>query len=313
MQNTNFNITPGHVYGYTRVSTHRQATEKNGLDYQYDLCENYSKNVIKKNIFEFHTDVGSSYNNEFALKNLTKLVKNMPTNSLILVSETSRLGRNTFQVFRLLREIINKKSYVISIAENLCFNKTRLMNKQFYQKIIEAEKDSDLISIRVTNALSSIRARGGHIGMAPYGYSKQRVNGLMILVSNDNEKKIIKKLIEKFNVVKNYFDVTCYLLKNKIMKRNKYWSTSAVKDILTKFYPGHQQKLVARSKLTINLEDDEVMNNSNKNNIIIAEEEMDVDVVRRSKRLKTKEDSHLMICDDNDNYDLDNFIDMSIN
>ncbi len=163
-----FNINPINFYIYSRVSSKKQASDSShGLDSQEELCEQYLKNIYNfndKKILDnvnYYCDIGSSYSNPKALHQLALLSKQIEPDSLILISEISRLGRNVRQVINLLKVFEDKNCKIISVSEGLCFNKNKLINKQFYQKIIDAERESDLISIRTTNANKIIKSKGG--------------------------------------------------------------------------------------------------------------------------------------------------------
>jgi hypothetical protein len=58
-------------------------------------------------------DIASSYNDINALKNLNKLMKKIQENSVIIVSDISRLGRNCFQVFNMLKKVKTGESIKI--------------------------------------------------------------------------------------------------------------------------------------------------------------------------------------------------------
>lgn len=194
---SNFNINNvGDVFAYCRVSTWKQYNQNDnytcGIDNQYEACQRYSNNTLHSNINYYHHDVGSSYNGKNILKELNKLTKLINNNDVILVHDVSRLGRNIEQVFKLLLAVKRKGCYIISVTDNVCYGKTRLMDKKFWYKIIAAEEDSDKKSERMTLRIAKIRAKGGHIGIVPYGYTLQKMNGVPRLVKSEEEQAIMK-------------------------------------------------------------------------------------------------------------------------
>lgn len=238
-----FNIKPENFYIYSRVSTIAQSLDSRfGLDSQELICENYLKDIYNfdnKSIetdVNYYCDIGSSYSNPKSLHQLNLMVKELKCNSLILISEISRLGRNLRQVINLLKNIEDKNCWVISVNEGLCFNKSKLINKQFYQKIIDAEREADLISIRTKNAYNVIREKGGYIGSTPYGKKKIKSNGKTILIDNTDEINIIKLSIELFRQFSNYRIVAEKLNDNNIKKRNMLWTRYSVGSIIKKHY-----------------------------------------------------------------------------
>ncbi len=238
----NFNLEPENFYIYSRVSTNSQATDSNyGLDSQELVCENYLKNIHKftNDIIDSHVnyycDVGSSYSNPKALHQLNLMIKEIKNSSLILISEISRLGRNVHQVINMLKSLEKKNCWIISISEGLCFNKSKLMNKQFYQKIIDAEKESDLISMRTTNAYNLIRKNGGYLGLAPFGMKKIKICNVPKLVENKNELDIIKLVVVLYKQFGSYETVANKLNENNIKKRNTQWTRYSICSIVKKY------------------------------------------------------------------------------
>ncbi len=234
--NINFNIKPDNFYIYSRVSTSKQYNDANGLDYQDMVSENYIKEVFKMKLEDvnYYCDIGSSYHSIEKLHDLNLMVKNIEKNSVIVTSEISRLGRNVHQVFTLLRKLKNKNCWIISVSEGLCLNKSKLMDKQFYQKIIDAERESDLISIRTTNANKFIRKNNGYIGGVPYGRKKIKVNNIPVLTTNSEEMNIINLIIKQYMDDKSIDEIVTYLQTNNIKKRNCEWTQCSVKNLIEK-------------------------------------------------------------------------------
>ncbi len=239
----NFNLQPENFYIYSRVSTNSQATDSNhGLDSQDLVSENYLKEIFSQNDksieanVNYYCDIGSSYSNPKSLHQLELMVKQLVQNSLILISETSRLGRNVRQVINMLKKVEDKNCWIISVTEGLCFNKSKLMNKQFYQKIIDAERESDLISIRTTNAYKVIKQKGGFIGCTPFGKKKIKINGINKLIDNQEEINIIKLVIELYKKFNSYKIVAVKLNENSIKKRNLIWTRYSVHHLIKNNY-----------------------------------------------------------------------------
>jgi DNA invertase Pin-like site-specific DNA recombinase len=234
-----FNISPTEFVLYSRVSSSRQSNEAHGLDYQDMICENYMKEIfnVQTSNINYYCDVGSSYKSISKLKDLNLMIKDLVPNTVILVSEISRLGRNIHQVFPIFKKISDKKCWVISVSEGLCFNKTKLMDKQIYQKVIDAERESDLISMRTTNANNLIRMNGGHVGNVPYGKQRVKVNGVPVLIDDKKEMDIIGLINNIYKKHKNFKQVVQELNEKRVLKRNCAWTFSSVKSIIKKANP----------------------------------------------------------------------------
>jgi DNA invertase Pin-like site-specific DNA recombinase len=243
MSSNIFNIKPNTIYVYLRVSTKTQTYKSNGLEEQNDICHKYIKNFfshINQMAIEHYTDVGSSYNEKNTLHNLNKIIKKISseTNSLIIVRDISRLGRNTFQVFNLLRKIKNSNSYIIGVEENLCYNYSRLMDKKFSHAVIDSEENSDNKSINSVNRIRKIKLMGGYIGRVPYGTQIIKKNNIPYIYKNPDEintLRLIKKIFLKYlNIIKT----TKYLNTKNIKYRNNVnWSEKQITNIVKKFFP----------------------------------------------------------------------------
>lgn len=234
-----FNFKPDDVFVYLRVSTKKQVDEDGGLGEQNKICSDYLKeNFPKCKSSDYYSEVGSSYNNKNKLCQLEKIKRNIGENSLIVIRDISRLGRNVFQVFCLLRKIKKTNSHIISINDELCYNYSNLMDKEFFHKVIDSEKDSDLKSINSKKIISRIKNLGGHIGKGFYGTIVIKKNNIPYLFKNPEEIKIIKLIAEKFISFKNITEIRTFLNDNKIKARNgKLWKNISVKNIINKYYP----------------------------------------------------------------------------
>lgn len=237
-----FQITPTHIYVYLRVSTYAQTYKSDGLSEQNNICQEYIKNNFHKSNgkIEYFTDIGSSYNNKNYLISLNKIIKKLSqeSNILLIVRDISRLGRDTFQVFNLLKKIKKSNSYIIGIKENLCYNYSRLMDKKFSHTIIDSEEHSDIKSIKSRNLINKIISVGGYVGRVPYGCKIIKQNNIPYIYKNLDEINIIRMIKKVFSKYKNIAKTTKYLnTKNFKYRNNVNWKQIQIKYCLKKFYP----------------------------------------------------------------------------
>lgn len=242
MNNNNFSIKPNNIYVYFRVSTYSQTYKTNGLEEQNNICQNYL-NFNFSNFdgdIEFYTDVASSYNNKNILTNLNKIIRKITsqTNSLLIVRDISRLGRDTFQVFNLLKKIKKSKSYIIGIEENLCYNYSKLMDRKFSHIIIDSEEHSDNKSIKSSNRINNILINGGYVGRVPFGCMIIKKNNIPYIYKNPDEINTLKMIKEIFLKYKSILKTMDYLNSNNIKYRNDIkWNESIIKNYLKKYFP----------------------------------------------------------------------------
>jgi DNA invertase Pin-like site-specific DNA recombinase len=242
MSPNTFSKKPNYIYVYLRVSTRTQTYKSNGLEEQNEICQAYIKKNFPKltNSVEFFTDVGSSYNGKNKLTNLNKIIRKLSTqtNILLLVRDISRLGRDTFQVFSLLRKIKKSNSYIIGIEENLCYNHSRLMDRKFSHSIIDSEECSDIKSIKSTNRINKIISNGGYVGRVPYGCMVVKKNNIPYIYKNPNEINIIRMIKQVFLKHKNVIKIVKYLNKKNFKYRNGVeWNDKQITNYLKKFFP----------------------------------------------------------------------------
>lgn len=256
MNNCQYALNPNKIYVYLRVSTKSQTLETNGLEDQLEICSDYITNNFKSKPVEYFREIGSSYNNKSNLPILNKMAKKFEPNSLLIVRDVSRLGRNTFQVFTLLKKIKKLNSHIISINDNLCYNHSRLMDRDFSHKIIDAEKESDIKNLISIKRIQEIKKAGGYFGNPPFGTVKIKLNNIPYLYKNHVELEIInlmKKIYKKEIDIKK---VVNYLNSNKIYNRNnKLWTECSVKNILKKNFPNllKNPKSNKKSKYLLNI------------------------------------------------------------
>lgn len=229
-----FNINvDGDYYIYTRVSTKIQASnEANGFDKQDKTCEYYAEKIHKKSInnINYYSDIGSSYNNKSKLRELNLLADEIKPKSLLLIHDVSRLGRNTLQVLNFLTLLEKKFCFIVSVSDNVCFGKSKLLNKKFYRKIIDAEEKSDIKSDRMIGRISIIKQQGGYVGRSPYGFMIKKVNNRPKLVKNPEEQQIIS-IIKKLLKTKSIQEIAIMLNRTSSTKRSKHWTVTNIKSI----------------------------------------------------------------------------------
>ena len=224
---------------YTRVSTNVQASDNhNGLDIQLKECKKYfSKTYKKRTKFNILQDIGSSYNYKNKLVQRNKLLRTLQPESTIIIYSISRIGRNTIETMDFLKKVKQKNSVIYSVTDELFFNKCKLMDKDFYHKVIDSEKSSDLKSIACKKRIQHTKKLGGFIGRVPFGYHCVRENGVRTLKENYHESHVvtlIKKKIKSFAKTSSnpYTKTSEYLNENDILNRDKKWTARTVKYIV---------------------------------------------------------------------------------
>jgi hypothetical protein len=158
------------------------------------------------------------------------MLRELKSNSVICIYDVSRLGRNTQQVFSALRKVTKLNSKIIAVQDNITFGVNKMIDKRFYNKVIQAETESDIKSVNAKQKFAILKKNKIHIGKVPFGYSLENKQ----LIINSDEQKIIKLLIEKYKELKSYAKVAEYNNNNNILYRNNLWSSKTISYLINK-------------------------------------------------------------------------------
>lgn len=172
------------VFGYARVSK----TEQN-LDRQLDLLiAAGAEEVVQEKITGTKAD----------RPELNRLLDKLRKGDLILITDLTRLGRSTKDLFNLVEQIEKKGANIKSLKENWIDTTTPQGKLLFTMFAGISQFERDLISQRTKEGLAAARARGRKGGRRPK--------------LNDSKKKAMYELYnQKRTMVKdlcNMFDVS---------------------------------------------------------------------------------------------------------
>jgi DNA invertase Pin-like site-specific DNA recombinase len=139
-------------YGYARVSTMDQ-----DLQLQIDALKSYGVNKIYKE------KISGASNNKPVL---TKLIKNMEPGSELVVWKLDRLGRNSFDLIKLHKELLERNIKLVSITEKI--ENDTAVGKMLYTIMSSfAEMERSVLSERTKAGLEAAKKRGIKLGRRP--------------------------------------------------------------------------------------------------------------------------------------------------
>ncbi|AYV79954.1 MAG: hypothetical protein Gaeavirus3_8 [Gaeavirus sp.] len=223
------------IYVYTRVSTKAQH-DKHSFKNQIFSCQQYLNECYPnhQNVSLKYSDIGSNYNDKNILYGLNELIKKLPNNSLIIVSDISRLGRNYKHTQRIFKKVQRTNSFIMSVHGNICYGINERMDKEFRNIAKISKKDSDLKAYYAKATHNRIKAAGGYPGgRTPYGYKTIRDNdNIPFLHENNQERTIINKMIEYEINEYTHKEIADALNANSILNRKNLWTQKSVKNIL---------------------------------------------------------------------------------
>ena len=144
--------------GYVRLS---KKSEQN-FERQYHTIYDSNFNIVK--VFK---ETISAHNIELSKRLLDECIDYCYENGirLIVVSEAGRLSRNRHLFEEIRAKLIDKCINVYSCSEHIyLFDNEFNLNAEFYNKIIDAEKEVEQIHNRLTQGRELYKAKGGTLG-----------------------------------------------------------------------------------------------------------------------------------------------------
>lgn len=161
-----------YVYLYERVSSKGQNAPEYGrvgMDTQNHQLMKYcfERNMTIRGTF---LDVGSGRDVE-KLRDFRKMVNQMPRGTCVMIYSVSRFGRNLGQVQEYLNVLHQKGCYVYSVTEGVSS-----FDQRFLDLVVQAQHESQQLSVTMRNSVARRRQEGQWIGPAPFGFEVYRDN-----------------------------------------------------------------------------------------------------------------------------------------
>jgi DNA invertase Pin-like site-specific DNA recombinase len=100
-------------------------------------------------------------------RELLKLLKNLTPGDVVTVTRIDRLARSTFDLFAIVKQIVDAKAQFRSLAEPWADTGTRTGRLMIAVLGGLAEVERDLIRTRTAEGRSRAKARGQHMGRPP--------------------------------------------------------------------------------------------------------------------------------------------------
>ena len=155
------------VYAYIRVSTDKQSTKNQYFE-------------IKKHLKRRGTSVDKwieetvSGRKNFSDRQLGRLLDEVRSGDIVVVSELSRLGRNLMQIMGILHMCMEKEIKIITIKERYELGDNINSKVLAFAFALSAEIEHNLISLRTKEALARKRAEGKRLGR-PLGFKPANI------------------------------------------------------------------------------------------------------------------------------------------
>src|SRR5271166_4731050 len=144
---------PNRRLGYARVSTYGQT-----LAAQLDqLCAAGCAKIYREKVTGARAD----------RRELLKLLKVIDPGDVVTVTRIDRLARSTFDLFAIVKQIVDAKAQFRSLAEPWADTATRTGRLMIAVLGGLADVERDLIRTRTAEGRSRAKARGQHMGRPP--------------------------------------------------------------------------------------------------------------------------------------------------
>ncbi len=170
------------IYGYLRVSTDKQTLENQEFEIN-NFCQNENLEV---SLWITETISGTI---PLEKRKLSRVLKALRKDDILICSEISRLGRNLFQIMSILNMCMQKDVKVWTIKDNYRLGSDIQSKVLAFAFSLSAEIERNLISQRTKEALARLKANGKKLGR-PTG----RKNKKYVL---DGKEELIQKLLDE--------------------------------------------------------------------------------------------------------------------
>src|SRR6202049_4217785 len=168
--------------GYARVSTYGQT-----LDAQLDQLRSAGCTKI------FREKVTGAHNDR---RELLKMLKGLAPGDVVTVTRIDRLARSTFDLFAIVKQIVDAKAQFRSLAEPWADTGTSTGRLMIAVLGGLADVERDLIRTRTAEGRNRAKARGQHMGRPPKLTPQQRKEARQ----RRAEGATLKELAKSYNV-----------------------------------------------------------------------------------------------------------------
>lgn len=177
------------IYGYCRISTKHQQV----CNQKHEIQTFADKNNIK--IDKWVDEVISS-RKHLDERKLSKILKKLKKDDILIASELSRLGRNLLEVMGILQQCLEKDCQIWTLKENYRLGADIQSKVLAFAFGLASEIERQLISERTKNSLQRLKDEGKHLGR-PYGFSYKKLQK-----RHDKIKELLDKNVSKSEIAR---------------------------------------------------------------------------------------------------------------
>lgn len=168
------------IYSYIRVSTNQQSVTT-----QRDEISRYCG--LNNLVIDESIEVEISSRKDIRERRIFELMDKLKSGDMLIVTELSRLGRNTGEVISLIDTLIKMNVEVRILKQNLFIKSKDPMNKMLITILsMFSEFERDIISQRTKESLQNLKDKGIKLG--------KRVGTIQSSIYDEDKERIIELL-----------------------------------------------------------------------------------------------------------------------
>lgn len=177
------------VYGYVRVSSDLQNCQNQHYEIE-TFCKN--NNLV---VDEWIEEVIST-KKPLKDRKLGKLLLKLDSNSLLIATEITRIGRNVLEVMTILQQCLEKGCQVWTIKEKYKLGNDIQSTILSFAFSLAGQIERQLISQRTKECLKRLKDEGQHLGR-PFGFTYKKLHKKHNKIKELLDKKVPKSQIAK--------------------------------------------------------------------------------------------------------------------
>ena len=174
------------LIGYARVSTYGQTLDTQLEQLRAAGCS--SRNIYREKVTGAHSD----------RRELLKMLKALAPGDVVTVTRIDRLARSTFDLFAIVKQIVDAGAKFRSLAEPWADTSTSTGRLMIAVLDGLADVERDLLRTRTAEGRSRAKARGQHMGRPPKLTDVQKVEARQ----RRAEGATLKELALSYNVAR---------------------------------------------------------------------------------------------------------------
>ena len=200
------------VYVYLRVSTDKQEIDSQKLEVE-KYCKDNNIDINDKNVY---IDEAISGTVNWKKRKINDIVNKIKKDDLLIVPELSRISRNMYETFEIMKQLQEKKCNFIAIKNNIKLDDSLQSKMMINMYAMFSEVERNLISIRTKEGMKrpDVIKKLKNRKRGKPGIKPNKLDG------KDNDIKQSLELGEKISVISKKLDVFPSQLKKYIKDKN---------------------------------------------------------------------------------------------